>query len=522
LPPVPGLAAGRDASAPPPVDSGAPDDGDGCARLIDGLVADEELAAAMEPYYREVPRTILSAKIVSALYLRVPRRSGNPQAAAIRAGLAEVTRTEKAVRRIIDRNAVDRALLRDVFLREGYLFEEDPEIAAACVRTLSLTDLFERDEIFLLRGGRVERLVKDEGAYVNEAGERVSLLLNDRVAETSRELEVPSHLDLDQLRADTGALRIRAITVGGAAAAVRLIYPDGFETDALIEPDGLGTRIVCASEGARAMDAAAERARGFWRWNEAVAAAAAAMVAERPGFDEPTDEPEGDQEDGKLRSEWRKAYQRWESRFWYREEEYRVFDRHGNPTPPQVCIDFVFDTWERAAGSWFRKRGARPGRTPGFLDFATVRGLVRRHTPSVLEFATSNPGVFERHDFPCADWIPFKRRAEFAHAVARNADAIREGDLLVIHGLREEDLEDHYHTALVLRTDPLSGMPMVVADNAGRPRIRNLASAMRSAPRRSIKHRLRLDQEWLDSCRESFLSGRSAGEDSRYPDAAPR
>jgi len=481
--PVPGRAGGRDASVAPPVDSGAPDDGDGCARLIADLVADEELAAAMEPYYREVPRTILSAKIVSALYLRVPRRSGNPRAAAIRAVLAEATRTEKAVRRII---------------------------------------LFEQDEIFLLRGGRVERLVRGEGAYLDGAGERVGLLLNDRVAQTSRELEAPAHLDLDQLRADTGARRVRAIAVGGDAAAVRLIYPDGFETDALIEPDGFGTRLVCASEGARAMDAAARRARGFWRWNEAVAAAAAAMVAERPGFDEPTDEPEGEQEDGKLRSEWRKAYQRWESRFRYREEEYRVFDRHGNPTPPQVCIDFVFDTWERAAGSWFRKRGARPGRTPGFLDFATLRGLVRRHTPSVLEFATSNPGVFERHDFRRADWIPFKRRAEFAHAVARNADAIREGDLLVIHGPREEDLEDHYHTALVLRTDPLSGMPMVVADNAGRPRIRNLASAMRSAPRRSIKHRLRLDQEWLDSCRESFLSGGSVGEGSRYSDAGPR
>jgi hypothetical protein len=50
---------------------------------------------------------------------------------------------------------------------------------------------------------------------------------------------------------------------------------------------------------------------------------------------------------------------------------------------------------------------------------------------------------------------------------------------------------------LVLEADPLTGLPMVVADNAGRPRIRSLVTAMRSAPRRAVKHRLRLDTEWL-------------------------
>ena len=40
-----------------------------------------------------------------------------------------------------------------------------------------------------------------------------------------------------------------------------------------------------------------------------------------------------------------------------------------------------------------------------------------------------------------------------------------------------------------------AGIPVTVADNAGRPRIRSLASAMRSAPRRTIKHRIRADFE---------------------------
>jgi hypothetical protein len=182
------------------------------------------------------------------------------------------------------------------------------------------------------------------------------------------------------------------------------------------------------------------------------------------------DEIEGDQEDGKLRIAWHKAYYRYKRKFNYREEKYRVFDRLGNPAPPQVCIDFIFDTWERSSGNWFRKRGKTPGRTPGYLDFSFMK-LNRRHTPSVLEISSVPGGILERYDFPGRDRVPFRRRRGFASALVRNSHALREGDLLVIHGLREEDMENHYHTVIVLSTDPLTGIPTVVAGNAGRPRI---------------------------------------------------
>ena len=41
----------------------------------------------------------------------------------------------------------------------------------------------------------------------------------------------------------------------------------------------------------------------------------------------------------------------------------------GRPQPPQVCMDFVLDSYERAAGSWFAKRGMKPARGDGRLDF---------------------------------------------------------------------------------------------------------------------------------------------------------
>ena len=41
-------------------------------------------------------------------------------------------------------------------------------------------------------------------------------------------------------------------------------------------------------------------------------------------------------------------------------------------------------------------------------------------------------------------------------------------------------------------TNPLTGIPMVMGDNQGRPHIGSLYQVMRRAPRRSVKHRLRL------------------------------
>lgn len=474
-----------------------PSAADLCRARIAEIAPDEELASSMEGYYRGVPLIILSAKIVPVIYLRRPERSASPRARSIRTELLEARRKERAVRKILKTHAEDRALLREVFLAEGYFFEDVHSLASAVVRTISLVDLFDEEVIYLHRGREVRSLSLEGSEYVDQRGERVSLLLNDRVSTTPDELEGPLHLDADLVREETGAQRVIPGIVGERRVVARLVFPGGLEADSVLEQDGFGTRVSCIAADESDLEAAGKDAEVFWAWNRSVFDAAVAMVEERPGFDEPVDEPEGDQEDGKLRIAWRKGYYRWESKFKFREEEYRVYDRRGNPTPPQVCIDFIFDTWERSSGNWFRKRGERPGRSPGFLDFKEQDGLLKRHTPSVLAYATANPDVLERYDFPRKDHVPFRRRDDFAEAVAANAHMIREGDLLVIHGLREEDMEEHFHTMLVLRTDPISGMPMVVADNAGRPRIRNLASGMRSAPRRSIKHRIRIGWDWL-------------------------
>jgi len=486
-------AATRGAVPPP----GAADPSDPCIDEIETVEApppEPEVAA----YYAALPRIVLRAKVVPVLYTSTPPADADPRAAAIRARMATAGAfAERALRREISAARGDRALLCAAFLRDGYLFSTDPEVGAALVKVLKLEDLFDDPVVFRDRGRGVERLDRTEDGYVEAGGERAEVLLNDRLARTERELFAPRHFDLGSIRAASGADRVRPLVVAADRAVVRLVYPSGFAAAAVLSRRGLLAEVSCI-EGARAIvEAELQRAKALRTWRDRVRDAAAAMVAERPGFDEPSDELEGEQEDGVLRQEWLKGYYRWEKTFFYREREYPVFDRRGNPTPPEVCIDFIFDTWERASGNWFERRGRRPGRTRGFLDFGAFPGLWRRHIPSILELAAQGGPPLTRYDLPKRDAVPLRSFGAMSEALARNADAFREGDILVIHGLREEDNEEHYHAVLVLEADPLTGLPMVVADNAGRPRIRSLVAAMRSAPRRAVKHRLRLDTEWL-------------------------
>jgi hypothetical protein len=483
--------------AAPAAEAPEPAASDPCAaerEAVEAAPPDPEIAA----YYAAVPRIALRAKLVPVLYASAPAPPLDPRAAAIRDRLDGAGAVaERVLRQELKAAAGDRALLRGALLRDGYLFFAHPEVAVALVKVLEIADLFDDEVVFRDRGDGLERLSRTMDGYVDEGGARADLLLNDRLARSEAELSVPRHYDLRSVRRASGADRVTPLVVGTDRAVVRLVYPTGWATEAVLSRRGFRTEVSCIEGAPATVEAERKKAETLRAWRDRVRDAAASMVAERPGFDEPSDEIEGEQEDGVLRHEWLKAYYRREKTFFYREREYSVFDRRGNPTPPEVCIDFIFDTWERASGNWFEQRGHRAGRTRGFLDFGVFPGLWRRHIPSILELAAQGGPPLVRYDLPTRDAVPLRSFGAMAEALARNADAFLEGDILVIHGLREEDQEEHYHAVLVLDADPLTGLPMVIADNAGRPRIRSLAAAMRSAPRRAVKHRLRLDTEWL-------------------------
>jgi hypothetical protein len=469
------------------------------------------LASSASAYFDALPAVILETRITPVLYLAAPRPSADPSARAAHDALVASRSPVPALRALVHDLARDKPRLRDILLSQGYLFAEAPALARALSAELELKDLFDEPVVFLQRGGRIARLARGDPAgagYADGSGARTKLLVNDRVATDEASLASPLHLGLEDVRLATGAQRVVPRTIGERSAVVDLVMPDGWSARALVALEGTATAVACVA--AEPAELARERAKAerFWKRHGEVEAAVESMVEERPGFDEPKDEAEDTQEDGELRQEWAKAYYAGERKFHYRELEYAVFDRRGRAAPPEVCIDFFFDVWERASGNWFRPRGSRPGRTAGYLDFSRLEGLVRRHIPSVLEYATRPGSPLLRYDIPALDQRPLRDREGLARGLARSAGQIREGDALVIHGLREEDEEEHYHAVLVLASDPLTGMPMVVADNSGRPRIRSLASAMASAPRRAVKHRLRLSPEWIEAQEERSRIGK--------------
>jgi len=457
------------------------------ARCEDRIAALDLAApsARHERYVAQLPEVVVHTRITHALYLRWP------EASPARARLEQRRRPDRALRDVAARG--DRARLRELALSDGYLFAETPTLARALSSTVDLPSLFDAPTIHRLRDGRVDRLTRVDGDYVEADGTRATLRLNDRVAEDAADLAAPLHLDLALVRARTAALRAVPTAVGADAAAFELRFPDGSRRPALVRLDDGATEVTCVGGDPETLEATLADAARFAARHARIVASARALVRERPRFDEPVNEPEGVQEDGALRPAWERAYARGERTFSYRDVEYPVYDRDGNARPPQVCVDFVFDSWERAEGAWFRPRGEEPGRADG----PRFRGVPRRSIQQLLAHARDDD-TLARHDVRPADRVALAEGPRFARAMARAADDVREGDALVIYGLRLQDGRNHYHAVLVLEAEPMTGVPMTVADNQGRPRLRTLASAMRAAPLRHIDHRIRVDFDRLE------------------------
>ncbi len=442
-------------------------------------------------YQRALPEVLVHARVDPVLFLAWPdARPRTASAAALRAALEASRHASRDVRRLIT-GTRDRALLREVLLSDGYLFSDRPRFAVALSAAVNLTDLFDAPHVYRARDGVIDVLEREGESYLELDGSIARLRLNDRVSEDESALTGPLGLELEAVREQSGALRTIPTAIGTGGAAMDLVFPDDSRRPALVELREGSTEVVCIGGATSTLEVTRLDAQRFWARHAALVSAATALVEESPRFDEPTDEPEGVQEDGALRPAWALAYLGGESTFTYGTVEYPVFDRRGRALPPEVCIDFVFDAWERGEGTWYRGARQEPGRTQGALDPWQDGAIPRRSLTSLLDYAEGEDSILDRYDVPSENRVALTEGPEYAQAVARTADAFREGDALVIYGLREQDMRMHHHALLVIRTDPMTGVPMVVADNQGRPHFRSLVSAMQAAPLRAIHHRLR-------------------------------
>jgi hypothetical protein len=359
------------------------------------------------------------------------------------------------------------------------------------------------------RGGARHELVRqvsgDRVAYVEEAsGQRATLLFLDRVASDLAELETPLHRDLGDLQREL-AFESAGVRHHGTTAVVLDADYGGRVVPTLLAVEGPRLELACEALPAADRDAI-EALRGERQRRALLIDRIRAVVDEQVAETLPFDEPrtEYGQEDGKLREAWMEAYFQGRDRYQYNEDRYWVFGNSGTPAVPQVCIDFITDTLERAAGSGYAPRGQAPHKERGGVDFDALDIPSRRRVQDFVDFADRRPDWFEvwrpeRH-------VPLRGRRRFFEFLSQHREQLQPGDIVIIYGPRD-DGQGHYHSFFVVASDPLTGMPTQVASNAVRPQIRSWEGEMSNAPGRSIRVVIRPRSSWLAEVFDNDIGG---------------
>jgi hypothetical protein len=400
-------------------------------------------------------------------------------------------------------------LMRQIFLREGYLYSERPNHAFSMVSLLRPRDLFKEQQIWVHRGSWLMHAKREpDGQYTfvdgPEEGTTVKLLHLDRVG-TGAPASPALHRDFRGLRYKLFFDRARITHITEKALIAELRYGT-YWVESLLSSDGpeleLDAEFIAERDRSGVQSARNLMERRARAVNE-LRKAMRAQIDEALPFDEP--KTEVGQQDGSLRRQWRYAYLEGRTRYEFNEDKYRVFDRQGRPHPPQVCVDFLVDTFERASGNWWLPRSAPVrARTPGKLDLTAEFGRdTLRRTKGFLRFAREQTAQFETITFPERERIELGYKPRFFRWLEKRADQFIPGDIVFIRGLTPWDQEDeHTHSFFVYESDPLTGVPIAIAGNAGPANLWSWETEARRTPERTLRDRVRPKLEWL----ESFLN----------------
>lgn len=444
-----------------------------------GRARGEPLVLVREP--AETPESALEPRLVASSRLFGKDRPGG-RIAALR-----------------KRHRGDPRALRALVLREGYAYSADPQDALAIVTQITLPDLFDEPRIVLQRGQTIHVLerktVRREDRYVDARGKPADLLFGDRVALTEDELSRSLHRDLAALADIEGFDRARLGHVTEDAIVADLRFGEVW-AKALVVSSGPKLELACLSEGKptrEAVHAYQGKTAGKRRAIRAIRESVDHAVDEALRFDRPDAEPDHFR-DGILRPQWMTAYLQGRESFTFEDKHYAVYDPDGRAWPPEVCVDFVLDTFERAGGTWFRPRGEKPGRERGRFDFDDSGIKNRRGVIGFGEFAEEHAELFEMRRFQGQERIPFGERSRFFAFLRDHADEVRPGDVISIQGMKRDN-HVHQHAIFVERADPVTGFPFGLADQMKRPRRRTWEGIMAEAPKRSLFYRARPREE---------------------------
>ncbi len=478
----------------------------GCEQAIERAMAEPSLPGA--PAFEGNRSAILAAaKAEPIVFTQRPthRIDAPSEGVHFREMLASTEFPWDYLSDLLPRIAPRPKLARAILLREGYLFGGSPKLAFALKDLVGTRHLFDEPEIWIQRGGKTYSAKRaDQRSYVYQdgplEGQVVRLLHLDRVGVGDRPPK-PLHRALRALRYRLHFDRAEISHLGDRGVVARLKYGDRWVTT-LFAADGADLELVCERHGRGAEHLERhreERRKRFEAW-QVIRHAIVEQIEERLPFDEPRTEV--GQQDGKLRRNWRWAYHAGRDGYGFNGDWYDVFGSQGQPLVPQVCVDFLMDTLERASGTWWRPRGEPRERLVGRLDLTKVLGFHKRRRVSGLrELAAEHPGWLSVHRPSVPEQVEIGHKRRLFDYLADNASDFQPADMVVIKGPMPGDPTglSHAHSFFVFEVDPLTGMPIVLAGNAGRPALRTWQYEALRTPERKIVLRLRPSTEWLTS-----------------------
>jgi hypothetical protein len=438
------------------------------------------------------------------VFIRAPKFTGDASA-IIQAHrrILERTRFPADFFRRLRERQLPPELLRSIVLKEGYVYGETLEMAAALCQSFVLRDLFSEPEIWIDRGSERLRATKGEwGKYYYadgpDKGSRARLFNFDRVGVAGQSYGPPLQRDVRTLMHDLGfdRMRIEHITDKHVIAALR--YDDVW-VPSLMKAEGPQLKLECEvvpSGDERRLTEARARIAIRQQVLAAIRQSILLQVREKLPFDEP--ETEWGQEDGALFLRWQRAYDGGRKQYRHHFDRYPVFTENGQPRVPQVCVDFLTHTLERASGTWWAPEGSPPKRFVGGINFDELMGGSRRRVPTFINFIREHPEKFDLKDY-IPSRHPYKWVKSFFRYIDKNKDDFQPGDMVFIFGRAPWDHYNvpHYHSFIIYEADPVTGMPILLASNAGKPRVRSWEPEMNRAPLRGIRYRVRPNIDWL-------------------------
>ncbi|MBK8252897.1 MAG: hypothetical protein IPK82_09535 [Polyangiaceae bacterium] len=474
-------------------------EGDDCKARVSDAMRSERAPGA--PLFEANRIAILGrARAEPMVFVRAPSAvAADKLSPDAQKALADFTKARPGGRVIslVKRLKNDRPTLRALLLREGYVYTDEPQDALLFAAEVKLADLFDEPAIFLQRGQSVSELARvqegKEVKYVYTSGPLASLpadvIFGDRVALARAELSAPLHRDLAALADEQGFDRTAIVHLSDGPIVADLRFGTR-KVRSLLESKGAALNLSCVAEDKEIraeVSAFQKQTAPRRRAMSAIREAVTTLVSETMRFDRPLDE-KGPDKDGQLRPAWMTAYLQGREFFNHEGRGYPVFDTKGRAWPPEVCVDFVLDSFERAGGTWFRPKGEALGRNIGRFtwvdDIRQVRGVI-----GLGDKAAKHPELFDVRRFVGNERIQFGERARFFKFLEDHADEIKPGDIVSIHGYKRDE-RIHQHAIFVERTDPITGFAFGLADQMRKPRRRTWEGIMAEAPKRSLLFRI--------------------------------